>query len=146
MGSGSGKTFEIWAGFRPVGNTEKKKLGRLWATFEEDFFMFSNAKRLFFFWKCCSVRTEKFHRKKKKKYFFYGEKPPISPLLAPVVMLTYVIGWAKKSQKLADVLYGWSLKYIWIQTFRPANFTYVILPGYLILLNPPTLAFWPLNK
>ena len=28
LGSGSGKTFEIWAGFRPVGNTEKK-LGQL---------------------------------------------------------------------------------------------------------------------
>jgi hypothetical protein len=34
----------IWAGFEPIGNTEKKSLGRLWATFEDGFFMFLGAK------------------------------------------------------------------------------------------------------
>jgi hypothetical protein len=29
-----GTANEIWAGFGPVGNTEKKIGGRLWATFE----------------------------------------------------------------------------------------------------------------
>ena len=38
---------EIWAGFGLVGNTEKKKLGQLRATFEASFFMFSGA--FFFF-------------------------------------------------------------------------------------------------
>ena len=33
----------IWAGFGPIGNTEKKSLGWLWATFEDGFFMFSAA-------------------------------------------------------------------------------------------------------
>ena len=41
-----GTEIEIWAGFKPVGNTEKKKLGRLWATFEGGFFMFSRAKNI----------------------------------------------------------------------------------------------------
>ena len=35
-----GTENEIWAGFRPVGNTEKKIGGWLWATFEGVFFMF----------------------------------------------------------------------------------------------------------
>ena len=43
-----------------------KGLGRLWATFEGDFFNFLWAK-IIFFWKHCSVRTEKLHRKKLKK-------------------------------------------------------------------------------
>ena len=34
----------IWAGLGSIGNTEKKSLGRLCATFEEDFFMFLGAK------------------------------------------------------------------------------------------------------
>ena len=37
---------KMWAGFGPVGNTEKKSLGRLWATFEDGFFMFSGAKKI----------------------------------------------------------------------------------------------------
>ena len=37
--------IEIWAGFGPVGNTEKKN-GLLWATFEVGFFLFSGAKEL----------------------------------------------------------------------------------------------------
>ena len=39
-----GTEIEIWAGFGLVGNTEKK-LGRLGATFESGFFMFSGAKK-----------------------------------------------------------------------------------------------------
>ena len=35
----------IWADFGPVGNTEKKSLGRLWATFKDGFFMFLGAKK-----------------------------------------------------------------------------------------------------
>ena len=32
--------YDIWADFGPVGNTEKNPvLGRLWATFESNFFM-----------------------------------------------------------------------------------------------------------
>ena len=45
---------------------KKKVWGRLWATFEGGFFMFSRAK--IFFWKYHSVRTEKLHR---KKVFFH---------------------------------------------------------------------------
>ena len=36
-----GTENEIWAGFGPVGNTEKKVLGQLRATFEGSLFMFS---------------------------------------------------------------------------------------------------------
>ena len=39
-----GTENEIWAGFGPVGNTEKKIGGQLWVTFEGGFFMFSGAK------------------------------------------------------------------------------------------------------
>ena len=38
----------IWAGFGPIGNTEKKSLGRLWATFQDGFFMFSGEFFYFF--------------------------------------------------------------------------------------------------
>ena len=40
-----GTENEIWAGFGPVGNTEKKVLGRLGPTFEGGFFMFSGSKK-----------------------------------------------------------------------------------------------------
>ena len=42
LGSGSGKIFEIWAGFGPVGNTEKN-----WANYEQ--LLFSGAKQKFNF-------------------------------------------------------------------------------------------------
>ena len=52
---------EIWAGLGPVGHSEK--WGRLWATFESGFFMFSGAKKIFnFLKKYCSVRTKKLHK------------------------------------------------------------------------------------
>ena len=35
----------IWAGFGPIGNTEKKKFG----TIEDDFFMFSGGKSFFIY-------------------------------------------------------------------------------------------------
>ena len=38
------KKNEIWAGFRPVDNTEKKS-DQLWATFEVGFFIFLGAKK-----------------------------------------------------------------------------------------------------
>ena len=41
-----GTEIVIWAGFGPIGNTEKKSLGRLWATFRDGFFMFSGAKKI----------------------------------------------------------------------------------------------------
>ena len=41
-----GTGIEIWAGFGPDENTDKK-MGRLWATFEVGFFMFSGAKKKF---------------------------------------------------------------------------------------------------
>ena len=46
---------KIWAGFGSVGNDEKIILGRLWETFEGDFFMLSWKK------KYCSIRTKKLH-------------------------------------------------------------------------------------
>ena len=68
----------VWAGFGPIGNTEKKSLGRLWATFEDVFFhvfMFV-ARRvqnfsffIFFFWKCCSVCNEKLHSINLRDFF-----------------------------------------------------------------------------
>ena len=50
--SHAGKHFygtenDIWAGFEPVGNSEKKNGGRLLATFEGVLFMFSGAKKKF---------------------------------------------------------------------------------------------------
>ena len=44
MGDFNGTGSEIWAGFGPIGSNEKKGLGRLWATFEDAFFMFPAAK------------------------------------------------------------------------------------------------------
>ena len=50
----------IWAGFGPIGNTEKKSLGRLWATFEDVFFMFSGEKKnLKFFFENVVVSAQK---------------------------------------------------------------------------------------
>ena len=46
-----GTKKEILAGFGPVGNTEKTNLGRLWATFEGVFFMFTEEKNNSIFWK-----------------------------------------------------------------------------------------------
>ena len=40
-----GTGIEIWAGLGPIGSTEKKGLGQLWATFEGGFFMFSEGKK-----------------------------------------------------------------------------------------------------
>ena len=60
----------------------KKSLGPIMSNFRDPFFTFSLAKNKFkFFWKYCSVRTEKLHRIKVKKskqfweVFFTGEKP-----------------------------------------------------------------------
>ena len=44
---------KIWAGFGSVGNDEKIILGRLWETFEGDFFLLSWGK------KYCSIRTKR---------------------------------------------------------------------------------------
>ena len=44
MGDFYGTGIEIWAGFGPIGSTEKKGLGRLSATFWGDFFMFLGVK------------------------------------------------------------------------------------------------------
>ena len=46
-----GTGIGIWAGFGPIGSTEKKGLGRLWATLEGGFFMFSGAKKMLIFFK-----------------------------------------------------------------------------------------------
>ena len=40
-----GTEIEIWAGFGPVGNTEKRIWGQLSANFEGGLFMFSGAKQ-----------------------------------------------------------------------------------------------------
>ena len=44
-----GRENVIWAGFGPVGNTEKKMLGQLWATFEAYFSCFHGQKTTFIF-------------------------------------------------------------------------------------------------
>ena len=65
-----GTGIENWAGFGPVDSTEKRNLGRLCATFEAGFFMFSRAKNKKKI-KHCSVCTKKLHKmkfKKEKKY------------------------------------------------------------------------------
>ena len=41
-----GTEIEIWAGFRPVGNNEKKNWGRLGVNSECFFFIFSGTKRI----------------------------------------------------------------------------------------------------
>ena len=46
MGDFYGTGIEIGAGLGPIGSTEKKGLGQLWATFEGGFFMFSGAKKM----------------------------------------------------------------------------------------------------
>ena len=46
MGDFYGTGIEIWAGFGPIGSTEKKGLDQLSATFEGGFFMFSGAKKM----------------------------------------------------------------------------------------------------
>ena len=69
-----------WFG-QPGHTCEKKVWGRLWATFEARFFMFSWAKKiLIFFWKNFSVCTEKLHRIRVKNvrkhfgmYFYRGK-------------------------------------------------------------------------
>ena len=69
-----------WFG-QPGHTCEKKVWGRLWATFEARFFMFSWAKKnLKFFWKFFSVCTEKLHRIRVKNvrkhfgmYFYRGK-------------------------------------------------------------------------
>ena len=53
---------------------KKKGLGRLWATFDGGFFMFSEAKKVGFFSKHRSVRTKKLHKMKLKKYFWFLKK------------------------------------------------------------------------
>ena len=45
VGDFYGTGIKIWAGFGQVGITEKIIFGRLWATFETGFFMFSWAKK-----------------------------------------------------------------------------------------------------
>ena len=44
MGDFYGTGIEIWAGFEPIGGTEKMGMGQLWTTFEGGFFMSSGAK------------------------------------------------------------------------------------------------------
>ena len=46
MGDFYGTGIEIWAGFGPIGSTEKKGLGLLRSTFEGGFFMLSGAKKV----------------------------------------------------------------------------------------------------
>ena len=46
MGDFYGTGIKSWAGFGPIGSTEKKGLGRLCATFEGGVFMFSGAKKM----------------------------------------------------------------------------------------------------
>mgnify|MGYP001427039353 CR=1 FL=1 len=60
------KKNEIWAGFRPVDNTEKKS-DQLWATFEVGFFIFLGAKKKLIFFKYCMVRTKKLKNEVKKR-------------------------------------------------------------------------------
>ena len=45
MGEFYGTGIKIWAGFGPVGSTEKKESGPIMTNFEGGFFMFSEAKK-----------------------------------------------------------------------------------------------------
>ena len=65
-----GIEIEIWAGFGMVGNTGKE-LGRLWATFEGGFFMFSWAKHLFYF---LNIVASALKSSIKWSYFFNSSK------------------------------------------------------------------------
>ena len=67
-----GTEMEIWAGFGPIGKTEKK----IWADYEQllrtVFLCFHGQKQnLKYFKNHCSVRTKKLHKMKVKKYFFF---------------------------------------------------------------------------
>ena len=55
MGDFHGTRVQIWAGLGPIGSTEEKGLGRLWATFEGGFFVFSRAKKMLNFYKNIEV-------------------------------------------------------------------------------------------
>jgi hypothetical protein len=61
-----GTEIEIWAGFGPVGNTEKK-IGPIMSNFWERFFHVFMSK--IFFFKYCSVRTKRLHKIEVKKQF-----------------------------------------------------------------------------
>ena len=62
---------QFWVCLGSQASTAKKNIGGwLWATFEARFLCFHGQKiSLIFFWKYCSVRTEKLHRIKVKKSF-----------------------------------------------------------------------------
>ena len=62
MGDFYGTGIEIWAGFGPIGNTEK----RVWADYEQ---LLRGKKYFRFFLKHCSVRTKNLH--KLKLIFFF---------------------------------------------------------------------------
>ena len=68
-----GTTIEIWAGFGPIGSTEKKGLGQLRATFEGGFFyVFRGQTNVeIFFRKHCSVSTKKLHKMQMKVKFLF---------------------------------------------------------------------------
>ena len=64
--------FEIWAGFGPVGNTAKKKLGPIMSNFRGQFFHVIMGKKIIqfsFLFKYCSVRNKKLHKMKVEKIF-----------------------------------------------------------------------------
>jgi hypothetical protein len=69
MGDFYGTGIEIWAGFGPVGITEKK-LGQLWATFEAGYFMSSWAKKI----KIKNIVASALKSCIKWSYFFFPEK------------------------------------------------------------------------
>ena len=63
---------QFWAVGCGLGCTVGKRgLGRFWATFFGRFFQFFHGQKNWkkFFWKHCSVHTEKLHKIKVKKYF-----------------------------------------------------------------------------
>ena len=74
MGDFYGTGIEIWAGFGPVGSTEKKMV---WADYEQlsglvlSTFCGQKKKKN---QKDCSVCTEKLHRKKGNFFFFFREE------------------------------------------------------------------------
>ena len=70
MGDFYGTGIEIWAGFGPIGSTEKKGSGPIMSNFLGWFFhVFRGKKKLFFLKKHCSVHTKKLH-KMKLSFFF----------------------------------------------------------------------------
>ena len=95
-----GTEIEIWAGFGPVGNTEKIILGRLYEQLLRAVFSCFQGQKIFnFFQKYCNVRAKKLHN----IFFIYFFKISIMTLILTIKFIGAVHGqkfypsWLKSS-------------------------------------------------